>query len=84
MKTHERLDKYNAIRLSLPAYHDLPLKNKSQEEVSQWTGKKMEETSQYLLEFVTQSLQGGNPAQCPIINSTIECTWALLEFYMYA
>jgi hypothetical protein len=25
MKTHERLDKYNAIGLSVPAYHDLTL-----------------------------------------------------------
>jgi hypothetical protein len=27
MKTHERLDKYNAIWLSVPAYHDLTPKN---------------------------------------------------------
>ena len=41
MKTHERLDKYNAIWLSVPAYHDLTPKNKSYEEVSQWNGKEM-------------------------------------------
>jgi hypothetical protein len=35
MKTNERLDKYNAIWLSVPAYHDLTPKNKSYEEVSQ-------------------------------------------------
>ena len=40
--------------------------------------------SRYLLGVVTQSLQGGSPAQRPIFNHTIECTWALLEFYMYA
>jgi hypothetical protein len=28
MKTHERLDKYNAICISVPAYHDLTPKNK--------------------------------------------------------
>jgi hypothetical protein len=28
MKTHERLNKYNAIWLSVPAYHDLTPKNK--------------------------------------------------------
>jgi hypothetical protein len=33
-KTHEWLDKYNAIWLSIPAYHDLTPKNKSYEEVS--------------------------------------------------
>jgi len=56
MMTHERLDKYNAIWLSLPAYHDLTPKNKSHEEVSQWNGKEMKEMSQYQLGVVTQSL----------------------------
>jgi hypothetical protein len=40
--------------------------------------------SRYLLGVVTQSLQGGSPAQRPIFNPAIECTRALLEFYMYA
>ena len=84
MKTHERLDKYNAIWLSVPAYHDLTPKNKSYEEVSQWNGKEMKEMSRYLLGVVTQSLRGGSPAQRPIFNHAIECTRALLEFYMYA
>ena len=84
MKTHERLDKYNAILLSVPAYHDLTPKNKSYEEVSQWNGKEMKEMSQYLLGVVTQSLRGGSPTQRPIFNCAIECTRALLEFYMYA
>ena len=81
---HERLNKYNAIWLIVPAYHDLTPKTKSYEEVSQWNGKEMKEMSRYLLEVVTQSLLGGSPAQRPILNRAIECTWALLEFYMYA
>jgi len=84
MKMHERLDKYNAIWLSVPAYHDLTPKNKSYEEVSQWNGKEMKELSQYLYGVVAQSLRGGNHAQRPIFNPPIECTRALLEFYMYA
>jgi hypothetical protein len=40
--------------------------------------------SRYLLLVVTQSLRGGSPAQRLIFNCAIECTWALLEFYMYA
>ena len=84
MKTHERVDKYNAIWLSVPAYHDLTPKNKSYEEVSQWNGKEMKEMSRYLLGVVTQSLRGGSTAQRPIFNRAIECTRALLEFYMYA
>jgi hypothetical protein len=33
MMTHERLNKYNAIWLSMPAYRNLTPKNKSYEEV---------------------------------------------------
>jgi len=44
----------------------------------------MKKVSRYLLGVVTQSLQGGSPAQHHIINCAIECTWALLECYMYA
>jgi len=84
MKMHEWLDKYNAIWLSVPAYHDLTPKNKSYEEVSQWNGKEMKEMSRYLLGVVTQSLRGGSPAQRPIFNHAIGCTRALLDFYMYA
>jgi len=58
MKTHERLDKKNAIWLSVPASHDLTPKNKSNEDVSQWNGKEMKEMSRYLLGVVTQSPQG--------------------------
>jgi hypothetical protein len=45
MTTHERLDKYNGIWLSVPAYQDLTSKNKSYEEVSQWNGKEMKNMS---------------------------------------
>jgi hypothetical protein len=84
MKTHKRLDKYNAIWLSVPAYHDFTPQPKLYEEVSQWNGKEMKEMSRYLLGVVAQSLQGGSPAERPIFNCAIECTQALLEFYMYA
>jgi len=85
MKVHERLDKFNAIWLSMPAYHDhTPNLTKSYEEVSQWDGKEMKEMSRYLRGVVTQSLRGGSHAQRPIFNCAIECTGALLEFSMYA
>jgi len=84
MKMHKRLDKFNAIWLSVPAYHNLTPKNQSYEEVSQWNGKEMKEWSRYLLGVVTQSPRGGIPAQCPILNRAIACTRVLLEFYMYA
>jgi hypothetical protein len=83
MKTHKQLDKFNTIWLSVPAYHDLTPKTKLYEEVSQWNGKEMKEMNQYLVGVVTQSLRGGSPAQHPIFNCAIVCTWALLEFYRY-
>jgi len=84
MKTHKRLAKYNAIWLSVPAYHDLTPNNKSYEEVSQWNGKEMKKMSRCLLGVVTESLRGRSPAQRPIFNCAIECTRGLLEFYTYA
>jgi hypothetical protein len=83
MKMYERLDKYNAIRFSVPAYHDLSAINKSYEGVSQWNGKEMKEMARYLLEVVTKSLYAGNTAQRPIFHPAIECTQALFESYMY-
>jgi hypothetical protein len=68
MKMHKRLDKYNAIWLYMPTYHDLTPKNKSYENVSHWNGKEMKEMNRYLLGVVTQSLRGGSPAQRPIFN----------------
>jgi hypothetical protein len=42
----------------MPAYHDFTPKHQLYEEVSQWNGKEMKKMSRYLLEVVTQSLQG--------------------------
>jgi len=56
MKTHEWLDKYDAIWSSVPAYHDPTPKNKSYKEVSQWNGMEMKEMIRYLVGVVTQSL----------------------------
>ena len=84
MKTHERLDKYNAFWLSVPVYHDLTPRHKLYEQVSQLNGKEMKEMSRYLVGVVTQSLRGRNPAQHPMLNHAIEFTRTLVEFYIYA
>jgi len=52
MKTHEWLDKHNAILLSMPADRDLTPKNMSYEGVSQSNGKEMKDMSWYLLGVV--------------------------------
>jgi len=83
LKTHERHNKYSAIWLSVPAYHDLIPTKKSYTEVSQWNGKEMGEMSRYWDGVVIQSLRGGSHAQRSIINHAIECPQGLLEFYMY-
>jgi hypothetical protein len=53
MKMHKRLDKDNAIWLSVPPYYDITPNNKSCEEASQWNGKEMKAMSRYLLGDVT-------------------------------
>jgi len=83
MKRHEQLDKYNVIWVSVPAYNVLTPNTTSYEEVSHWNGKEMKEMSRYLLRVVTWLRRGGSPAQRSIFNHAIECTQALLEFYMY-
>ena len=72
MKMYDRLDKYNATWLSVPAYHDLTPKKKSYGNVSQWNGNVIQEVSQYLHGVQTQSLRGSSPTQRPIFNSAIE------------
>jgi len=56
IKTRKWVDKYNAIWLSMPAYHNLTPKNKSYEGISQLNGKEMQEMSWYLFGVVTQTL----------------------------
>jgi hypothetical protein len=83
MKTHGQLNKYNAIRLSVPAYNDLTPKNESYVERPEWNGKEMKEMTLYLLGVVTQSQRGGSPTQDSIFNYASVYTQALVEFNMY-
>jgi len=48
----------------------------------EWEGD--EKMSWYLVGVVPQSPRGGSPAQRPVFNPAIDCTRALLVFYMYA
>jgi hypothetical protein len=65
IKMLKQLNKYNAVWLSVPAYHNLILQNKSFEEIPQWQENAMNEMSQYLLIVATQSLRGRSPTQRP-------------------
>ena len=84
MMKHEPLDKYNAICLPMPAFHDLTPKNTSFELLAQCNEKEVKEMSRYLHRVVSQYLQWGSPTRHPIFNCAIDCTLALLEFFMYA
>jgi hypothetical protein len=81
--THRQLNKDDAIWLSLPAYHNLTPKTQSNEDDSIVNGKESKEVSRYLLRVVTQSLGGGCPNEHSIVNHSIECLRALLQFSMY-
>jgi len=84
MKMRKRLDKYNAISLSVPSYHHLTPKTKSYDEVCEWNGKEMKQMSRYVLRVVTQSLPGGSPTQRRIFNRATQCTRALFGINIYS
>jgi hypothetical protein len=83
MKTHEQLNKYYEIWLSVPAYHNLTPKTKSNENVSQQKGKEMNEICQDIVGVVTRTVRGGSTIQCCTFNHPFEGRWAMFEFYMY-
>ena len=62
MKTHNRLERYNSLWFSTPAYNDLTSKYKPYEEVSRLGGKEVKEISRYLLAVVVQTLRSGSVA----------------------
>jgi len=72
------------MRLFVPACHNLTPENKSYKEISQWNGKEMKEVCWYWLGVVTESLRGGSTDYHLILNHAIECTPALVEFFVYA
>jgi hypothetical protein len=54
-KTHQQLHKYNAMMLSVPAYHDLTPKHKLYKKVCQQNGKEIKKMSWFLDGVVTQA-----------------------------
>jgi hypothetical protein len=83
MKKFKRLERYNEIWLSVPAYLDMTQPKKSYEEITQWTGTELRQISRYLLGVVTNTLRSPSPLEKPIFDNVIQCTRALLEFYLY-
>jgi len=65
MKAHQRLDKYNALWFSVPAYHDLTPKTESYEDVTECSRNEMKENSRYQPGVVTRLCEEEAPLSVP-------------------
>jgi hypothetical protein len=83
LKKYNRLDRFNDLWLSVPAYPDFTKPTKAYEEVSQWTGKELKNMSRFLVSVLSNALRCPEHHERADFNDAIECTRALLDFYMY-
>jgi hypothetical protein len=83
LKKHKRLERFNDLWLSIPAYPDFTKPTKAYEEVSQWTGKELKNMSRFLVSVLSNALRCPEYHERADFNDAIECTRALLDFYMY-
>ena len=83
LKQHKRLELFNNIWLSVPAYLDMSKSRCAYEEVSRWNGGEIKTITRYLVGVTRNALQNPAPAEKAPFESAVECTCALVEFYMY-
>jgi len=83
LKQHKRLELFNDIWLSVPAYLDMSKPRCAYEEVSRWNGGEIKTMTRFLVGVTRNALRNPNPAQKAPFESAIECTRSLVEFYMY-
>jgi hypothetical protein len=83
MKKFKRLDRYNELWLSVPAYLTITKPTKSYEEIIRWTGTELRTIARYLLAIVTNTLRSPGVSEKNIFDQVIQCSRALLEFYQY-
>ena len=67
----------------MPAYLDMSKLRCAYEEVSRWNGGEIKMMTRFLVEVTYNALQNPAPAEKVGFESAIECTYALIEFYMY-
>jgi hypothetical protein len=79
MKKFKRLERYNEIWLSVPAYLDITQPKKSYEEITQWAGTELRQISRYLLGVVTNTLRSPSPLEKPIFDNFLAFGIALLS-----
>ena len=83
LEEHSRFDQFNNIWLAVPPYLDMAAPSKPYAKISQWSGKEYKTMSRYLLPVLRNALRGGTPSERRKFDDAIECTRALLEFYMF-
>jgi hypothetical protein len=83
LKYHKRLERFNNIWLSVPAYLDMSKPRCAYEEVSRWNGGEIKTMTRFLVGVTRNALRNPAPAEKVAFESAVECTRALIEFYMY-
>jgi hypothetical protein len=83
LKQHKRLDKFNDIWLSVPAYLDMTKPRCAYEEVSHWNGGEIKTMTRFLVGVVRNALRDPSPSQRSVFDRAVECSRSLIEFYFY-
>lgn len=83
LKQYKRLERFNDIWLSVPAYLDMSKPKRAYEEVSRWNGGEIKTMTRFLVGVLRNALRDPEPSQRSIFDRAIQCTRALVEFYFY-
>ena len=83
LKHHKRLELFNNIWLSVPAYLDMSKPRCAYEEVSRWNGGEIKTMTRFLVGVTRNALRNPTPGEKAPFESAVECTRALVEFYLY-
>jgi hypothetical protein len=83
LHAHQRLDRFDRTWVHVPAYLDMTKPKRAYGEVSMWQGKEIRTMTRFLLAVLTAALDNPSYQQRRVFNEAIQCTRALLEFYMY-
>ena len=83
LNQHKRLELFNDIWLSVPAYIHISKLRCAYEEVSRWNGGEIKTMTRFLVWVTRNTMRNPNSAQKALFESAVECTCSLVQFYMY-
>ncbi len=83
LKLHKRLERFNSLWLSVPAYLDMSKPRRAYEEVSRWNGGEIKNMTRFLVAVLRNALRNPSASQRTVFDRAIECSRALVEFYFY-